>query len=118
MYFREVFKNESAEISQYLQGSHYSRKLAHKQINYPDTIVKLSKLQEKIPVYITQPLQKDAGVFEPIKLKEFQESLNAQIKVANILYASYSILCSTMYRRKDKLIFVKGYIIVRQDVQQ
>ena len=65
-----------------MQGSHHSRKIAHKQVNYPDTIEKLSKLQKNVPVYTTQTITEDKNKkYDTLKIKEFHETLNATIKV-------------------------------------
>ncbi|KAJ1431023.1 hypothetical protein B484DRAFT_448534 [Ochromonadaceae sp. CCMP2298] len=49
---REVFQTEAGEISSYLQGIHHSRKIAHQQVNYADTVARLGKFQEQIPLYV------------------------------------------------------------------
>lgn len=54
---REIFESEATEVSTYLQGVHHSRKIAHRQVNYSDTVAKLGKFQQEVPVY----LQKTEG---------------------------------------------------------
>ena len=49
---REIFEQEAAEISSYLRGVHHSRKIAHQQVNYADTVSKLGKFQQEVPVYL------------------------------------------------------------------
>jgi hypothetical protein len=49
---REVFQNEAGEISSYLQGIHHSRKIAHQQVNYSDTVARLGKYQSEVPLYL------------------------------------------------------------------
>lgn len=50
--YREVFEQEAAEISSYLRGVHHSRKIAHQQVNYADTVSRLGKFQHEVPVYL------------------------------------------------------------------
>eukprot|EP00598_Pedospumella_elongata_P005077 CAMPEP_0184969370 /NCGR_PEP_ID=MMETSP1098-20130426/2132_1 /TAXON_ID=89044 /ORGANISM="Spumella elongata, Strain CCAP 955/1" /LENGTH=179 /DNA_ID=CAMNT_0027491123 /DNA_START=81 /DNA_END=620 /DNA_ORIENTATION=+ len=49
---KEIFEQEAAEISSYLRGVHHSRKIAHQQVNYADTVSKLGKFQQEVPVYL------------------------------------------------------------------
>ena len=49
---REIFEKEATEISTYLRGVHHSRKIAHQQVNYSDTVTKLGKFQQDVPVYL------------------------------------------------------------------
>lgn len=50
--YREIFVSEASEVSTYLQGVHHSRKIAHQQVNYSDTVAKLGKFQQDVPVYL------------------------------------------------------------------
>ena len=49
---REIFESEASEVSTYLRGVHHSRKIAHRQVNYSDTVAKLGKFQQEVPVYL------------------------------------------------------------------
>jgi hypothetical protein len=43
--YREMFIQEAKEVSNMLNGVHHTRKLSHLQINYPETVQRLSQLQ-------------------------------------------------------------------------
>jgi hypothetical protein len=44
-YCSDIFVNEAYEVDHYLRGIHHSRKISHMQVNYPETVHRLSKLQ-------------------------------------------------------------------------
>jgi hypothetical protein len=60
---------------------HHSRKIAHQQVNYSDTVTKLGKFQKEVPVYnqkveslsATQSFGETATGY---KLKEFNEKMS------------------------------------------
>ena len=93
--FRQVFESEAREITDYLKGVHHSRKISHQQVNYSETVQKLSQLQAqndarltmlstasvgqvaKLP--ITMTATDKAIMNKQMKLSEFQDQLNKNI---------------------------------------
>lgn len=73
---KEIFKQEAKEVAEYLQASHHSRKIAHQQVNYSDTVTKLSKMQKETPVYL-QNKEMQMGMkisaASRVKLNEFYD---------------------------------------------
>eukprot|EP01040_Poterioochromonas_malhamensis_P002152 gene2152-2293_t len=41
---REIFIQEAREITAYIKDIHHSRKISHQQVNYPETVQKLSNI--------------------------------------------------------------------------
>ena len=62
-----------------VEGVHHSRKLPHQQVNYSETVHKLSKLQESVPVYLkredAEPTDKKV-----LKYKEYHEQMNETVR--------------------------------------
>lgn len=50
---RSHFREESKGIIQHLTGVHHARKLGHMQVNYADTVSKLSEMQVRKPVTLS-----------------------------------------------------------------
>jgi hypothetical protein len=44
---RNIFLQEAREITKYTKDVHHSRKISHQQVNYPDTVHKLSSILTK-----------------------------------------------------------------------
>ena len=44
-FMRQHFKEEAGQVTQYLQGIHHARKIGHMQVNYGDTVEKMSASQ-------------------------------------------------------------------------
>ena len=49
---KQAYKEEAKQVASYLTGVHHARKLPAMQLNYSDTINKLSKLQATKPVEV------------------------------------------------------------------
>ena len=84
-HFKEHFKEEAKVISQYLQGVHHSRKLDWMQVGYDETSVKLSKMQQNVPVVLKRPeaeaprmTSKDTAA-KLITLRAHEEEMNRTI---------------------------------------
>lgn len=56
---KKAYKEEANSIASYLTGVHHARKLPAMQLNYPDTVNKLSKNQAHIPVVVQPPAAAD-----------------------------------------------------------
>ena len=52
---KKHFQKEAKEVGEYLTGIHHARKLGHMQVNYGDTVDKMSKAQMEVPLTLTQP---------------------------------------------------------------
>jgi hypothetical protein len=81
-----VFEREAVEISGFLRGIHHSRKIAHQQVNYSDTVSKLGKFQQEVPVYIEKRDEVDhnsssgfGSTAAGYKAKEFNEKMSQYI---------------------------------------
>ena len=46
---RKHFREEAGRVSEYLQGVHPARKIGHMQVNYSDTVNRMSKMQAEVP---------------------------------------------------------------------
>jgi hypothetical protein len=58
---RERYVEEGRDISNYIRNIHHSRKISHQQVNYPDTVQKLSTiLSNKSNPFSTSPSQTSA----------------------------------------------------------
>ena len=83
---KQHFREEAAQVTDFLRGVHHARKLGHMQVNYSDTVGKLSKIQATVPVLLQEPKQPDpphsiSKNHETVivKRKEFEESMNRNI---------------------------------------
>ena len=76
---RQIFKAEAQEVFKLVQGVHHSRKLPHQQVNYSETVHKLSKLQESVPVYLKR---EDTEIPDKkvVKYQEYHEQMNESIR--------------------------------------
>ncbi len=92
LFFREMYLQEAREIADLMNGVHHARKISHLQVNYPDTITKLSTLQLErtlghsstaalLPAYTTKPPSDKERVqqFKQTKLKDYQEAMKEHI---------------------------------------
>lgn len=52
---REQFKEEAQRVSKYLEGVHHSQKQSHAQVNYSETVSKLSRLDQEPQPYVRRP---------------------------------------------------------------
>lgn len=83
--YREVFEKEAAEVSEFLRGVHHSRKIAHQQVNYSQTVAKLGKFQQEVPVYLKQEESNHnttmgfGNTATGYKLKEFNDRMSNYI---------------------------------------
>lgn len=50
---RKHFREEAQQVSNHLQGVHHTRKLAYMQVDYSDTVQKLGKSQEHVPLTLS-----------------------------------------------------------------
>ena len=70
-----------------MQGVHHSRKIAHQQVNYADTVSKLGKFQQEVPVYTIKREEHNAfGASQGFgntgagyKLQEFNDKMSSYI---------------------------------------
>ena len=102
-HFKEHFKQEGRQISEYLQGVHHSRKLDWMQVGYDETSQKLSKMQASIPVVLKklqtespQMTSKDTAS-KMITLRALEEQMNKTISLEsynNQLKRLVSLFCS------------------------
>ena len=89
-----MFVQEAREISHMLNGVHHARKLSHLQVNYPDTIEKLSQLQAERTLSLSSsqaslfPSQSVTSLIDPkekvkefkqTKLREYQEAMKSHL---------------------------------------
>jgi len=58
-FMRQHFRDEAVQVSQYLTGIHHARKLGHMQVNYADTVDKMSALQSMKPTATAHVPQTD-----------------------------------------------------------
>ena len=49
---KDSYRQEAAATVDFLQGVHHARKLPHLQVNYPDTVQKLSTFQGEVPIVL------------------------------------------------------------------
>ena len=54
-YAKNHFRQEAQEIGTYLTGIHHARKLGHMQVNYGETVSKMSKAQESVALTLKAP---------------------------------------------------------------
>lgn len=85
---RQKYKEEAADVTNYLKGVHHSRKISHMQVNYSDTVTKLSKMQETVPVYLQKDAKPQERNFFPhmsdqrkMTISEYQKTMGEVIKV-------------------------------------
>jgi len=62
-FMRQHFKEEAAQVTQYLTGIHHARKIGHMQVNYSDTVDKMSASQAAKSTSTIQVPQTDASGF-------------------------------------------------------
>lgn len=88
-----MFLREAREIQDLMNGVHHARKISHLQVNYPDTITKLSSIQSEktlslnssssalLSTYTTKPATDKDKVqqFKQTKLKEYQDAMTDHI---------------------------------------
>lgn len=80
---REIFAQEAREVSQFLQGIHHSRKISHQQVNYSETVTKLSKMQQNVPVQapVVESRSHEATQAPPsLRLQEYQARMSENIR--------------------------------------
>lgn len=87
-FYREIFRNEAKEVTTHLQGIHHARKIGHMQVNYSDTVNKLSKFQQNVPVEMnTQGVSTQMRTSRPLsdqsnmKLSEYNKQMSTYIAV-------------------------------------
>jgi len=56
---KQAYKEEGKQVASYLTGVHHARKLPAMQLNYSETVNKLSKLQVDKPITRAPPAQKE-----------------------------------------------------------
>lgn len=80
---------EAQQVSGYLKGIHHSRKISHLQVNYPETVEKLSKLQDmraQTAHYSTKSILPRSASQEIVyqrkqfRLKDFEQTMNGHVK--------------------------------------
>ena len=49
---KKHFREEAGRVSQFLQGVHPARKIGHMQVNYAESVNKLSKMQQEVAVVL------------------------------------------------------------------
>lgn len=94
---RRIFIEESKEINSLTRGIHHSRKIGHQQVNYPETVNKLSAIISKND-QLLQPNNSNFSVdllksctstldnkqkayeFKNITLKHYQDAMNENIQ--------------------------------------
>ena len=88
---KDIFRAEAKEVASYIRNIHHSRKISHIQVNYPETVEKLSKLQQirdesvlhgtnvrrEMPRSASQELVKQQKEY---KLKDFEENMKSYIQ--------------------------------------
>ena len=81
---KQYYVNESKELTKFIGGVHHSRKISHQQVNYGETVKKLSKMQEKVPTYRTQEMNTNPlETTKPApneKYQEYQARINSTVK--------------------------------------
>lgn len=84
-HYKDHFKAEAAQVSQYLQGIHHARKLDFMQVGYSDTIGKLSKMQTNVPVVLQRQPEPEPRITskntqsDAIKLAAWERQMNSTI---------------------------------------
>jgi hypothetical protein len=78
---RVAFTREAKEISTFLEGNHHSRKIAHQQVNYSDTVAKLSKMQTQTPVYLQNTDNRHQESNQTTKMSDYQQKMSDNIRV-------------------------------------
>ena len=86
--------NEAREITQFMGGIHHSRKIAHQQVSYSETVKKLSEIQTKrigsptlqrypntyeIEVRRGEEHHQRAQQYKNMKLREYEEKMKTHI---------------------------------------
>jgi hypothetical protein len=56
---KQAYRQEAKQVASYLTGVHHARKLPAMQLNYSETVNKLSKLQVEKPITRAPPPQKE-----------------------------------------------------------
>eukprot|EP01038_Epipyxis_sp_PR26KG_P007000 gene7000-9565_t len=84
---KDVFVNESKDIIDYVKGVHHARKLSHMQVNYGETVKKLSNFQAEVPVQISNnsstiksTIQGTLNNNSALKLEQYHSKMNDDIK--------------------------------------
>jgi len=82
---KDHFRKEAQDVTAYLQGIHHARKLDFMQVGYSDTVAKLSKFQQEVPVVLTKPASPEPAktstntAADAIKLKQWEQQMSATI---------------------------------------
>lgn len=77
----QVYKKESKEVLSFLEGVHHSRKISHQQVNYADTVQKLSRMQSSVPTYTQNIVNKpQENIVHSMKYKEFNDKMNGNTR--------------------------------------
>ena len=81
------FREEGLKITDYLKGSHHTRKLSHMQVNYSSTVGLLSQMQEEKPTVLRKPetetqktMSKNTEV-EQMRLRAAEDAMNSSVKI-------------------------------------
>ena len=84
-HYKDHFRAEAAQVTEYLQGIHHARKLDFMQVGYSDTIGKLSKMQAEVPVVLQKPADPEprktstTTAAEAMKLREWESRMSSTI---------------------------------------
>jgi len=80
------FRKEAGDVSSYLTGIHHARKIGHMQVNYGETVEKMSKYQDRIPLTRPEPAQPTQKVQSKFTQRDQQsysdlvQSMNESVK--------------------------------------
>jgi len=84
-HYKDHFKQEAKQVTEYLTGIHHARKLDFMQVGYSDTITKLSKLQADKPVVLQQPVAPEPAktstntAADLIRLRQWEQQMSSTI---------------------------------------
>ena len=82
---KNYFCKEAVEIGDYLKGKHHAGKIGHMQVNYSETVNKMSKAQGQRPMNIAQSpgtakkVQSKNTVADQMKYTQVVESMNKSV---------------------------------------
>lgn len=84
-FMKQHFKQEAGQVTEYLQGIHHARKIGHMQVNYSETVDRMSKAQAAKPVVLPsreQPagkLTSKQTAADQMQYTELMSTMNANV---------------------------------------
>jgi len=85
-YAKKHFRQEAQEVGSYLTGIHHARKIGHMQVNYGETVAKMSKAQESVALTLKPPqkpatrVQSKQTAADQQNYSQLMSSMNSTVK--------------------------------------